>query len=114
MKWLTQDAVLRCDHVLGIVQLVHSQQWVTIENRAVLVAIDPEGRSIAGCPNAAPPMYPCLITLVVREGYSDLLRIDGRAICLDTVTGKTNGNPPGVVDYTVASPGQIIVTENGD
>jgi hypothetical protein len=113
MKWLTQDAVLRCDHVLGIVQLVHSQSWVTIESRAVLVATDPEGRSIAGCPNAAPPMYPCTMTLPVIKGYSDLLRIDGKTICLDTVTGRTNGNPPGVVDYTVASPGQIFVAEMG-
>ena len=113
MKWLTQDAVVRCDHVLGIVQLVPSQKWVTIESRPVLVATDPEGRPINGCPNAAPPSLPCLITLVVREGYSDLLHIDGKAICLDNLTGKTNGTPPGVVDYTVASPGQILVTEMG-
>ena len=113
MKWLTQDALLRCDHVMGIVQIVPSQKLVTIEGRAVLVAKDPEGRPIAGCPNAAPPMYPCTMTLPVIKGYSDLLRIDGRAICLDTVTGRTNGNPPGVVDYTVAQPGQILVTEMG-
>jgi hypothetical protein len=113
MKWITQDALVRCDHVMGIVQIVPSQNWVTIESRAVLVAKDPEGRPIAGCPNAAPPMRPCLTTLVVREGYSDLLRIDGRAVCLDTITGRTDGSPPGVVDYTVASPGQILVTEMG-
>ena len=37
MKWLTQDALLRCDHVMGIVQIVPTQKLVTIESRAVLV-----------------------------------------------------------------------------
>lgn len=112
MKWLTEDALLRCDHVMGIVKIAPSQTLVTIEGRQVLVANDPEGKQIAGCPNAAPPMRPCLNTLAVREGYSGLLRIEDRAICLDTVTGRTDGTPPGVVDYTVAKPGQELVDES--
>jgi hypothetical protein len=58
-------------------------------------------------------MRPCLTTLAVNKGYSDLLRIDGRAVCLDTVTGRTDGTPPGVVDYVVATPGQPFVGESG-
>jgi hypothetical protein len=39
------------------------------------------------------------------------VRIDGCAVCLDTVTGLTDGTPPGIVTYKVRSPGQTLVTE---
>jgi hypothetical protein len=114
MKWLTEDALLRCDHIKGIVKIAPSQNLVTIEGQAVLVATDPAGKVIAGCPNAALPSRPCLNTLAVRSGYSELLRIEERAVCLDTITGRTDGTPPGVVDYTVARPGQTLVAQIGE
>jgi hypothetical protein len=87
------------------------QSWVTIERRRVLVATDPEGQSISGCPNrnVAVGLTPCTTTLRVIEGYSAFLRIDGRRVCLDAVTGLTNGSPPGTVNYTVKDPGQTLV-----
>jgi hypothetical protein len=45
------------------------------------------------------------------EGYSSFVRINGRAVCLDTVTGFTDGTPPGVVKYIVRHPGQKFVNE---
>lgn len=106
---LTEDAKLRCDH-LGRVENESSQSWVTIEKRTILVAPDPQGRSIHGCPNLTPATKPCLHTLIVEEGYSSIARIDGHAICLATVRGHTDGTPPGTVFYTVEDSGQSFVS----
>lgn len=110
MRALTEDALLLCEHGGQVRQDVH-QSWVTIEGRRVLVATDPEGRSISRCPNTNPGMglKSCGTTLRVTEGYSSLVRIDGRPVCLDTVTGLTDGTPQGDVKYTVEDPGQTLV-----
>jgi hypothetical protein len=110
MRALTEDALLLCDHG-GTVHLAARQSWVTIDQRRVLVANDPESRSISGCPNQNTflALAPCTNTLPVTHGYSSFLRIDGHAVCLDTVTGLTNGTPPGTVKYTVKNPGQTLV-----
>ena len=109
MKLLTQDAVLVCRHGSGIVGIVPSQPLVTVENRRVLVERDPEGRPIAGCTNLGVGIKPCTSTLAVQRGYSSLVRIGGRRACLDTVTGLTDGTPPGMVKYEVRRPGQSLV-----
>lgn len=109
MRWLTEDALLLCKHVLGKVSLAASQGWVSIEGRKVLVQNDPEGRSISGCPNVGATIKPCTNTLPVETGYSTFLRIDGKPVCLDTVEGLTDGTPPGVVKYDVKNPGQTLV-----
>jgi len=113
MYWLTDMATLVCAHELGRVSNLASQGWVRIENRPVLVEADPVGRPIEGCPNANPVagIRPCRTTLVVKAGYSAFIRVDGRPVCLDTVTGLTDGTPPGAVEYKVRSPGQALVAE---
>jgi hypothetical protein len=111
MFWLTEDAVVVCTHELGHVQNVPSQSWVTAEKRRVLVANDPEGRSIKGCPNIGPAMRPCLNTLAVQKGYSALLKVEGHPVCLDLLSGLTDGTPPGGVKYKVRSAGQNFVGE---
>ena len=111
MNLLTQDAVLNCDHEMGIVGIVATQSLVTVAHRRVLVATDPEQRPIVGCPMYGPTVKPCTNTLKVQSGYSDLLRIDGKRVCLDTVTGLTDGTPPGTVKYSVRSAGQSLVRE---
>lgn len=111
MRLLTEDAVLVCRHELGIVSNQPSQDLVTVAQRKVLVATDPENRPITGCPNVGAAIKPCMHTLKVQEGYSDLLRIQTKPICLDTVTGYTDGTPPGVVKYKVRSAGQDVVSE---
>lgn len=111
MRWLTEEARVVCAHEQGIVGITARQELVFIEGKAVLVATDPEGRPIVGCPNIGATIKPCTQTLKVREGYSDLLQIDGREICLDTVVGLTDGTPPGIVEYKVRQPGQELVEE---
>lgn len=109
---LTEDAELVCDHVQGTVQVRVSQDWVTVEGRSVLVARNPERRPITGCPNAGPTIKPCQMTLNVEAGYSDLVHVEGRSVCMDTLTGRTDGTPPGTVDYSVRTPGQTLVSTN--
>ena len=111
MKWLTEDAIVPCDHAAGIVQIAPSQSLVHVDGRRVLVENDPEGRPIQSCPWTSPGMLPCLLTLTVLTGYSPVIRIDGRRVCLDTVVGLTNGTPPGTFKYTVRRPGQTLVSE---
>lgn len=111
MLWLTEDAVLVCKHEMGRVRLAPIQKLVTVEGRKVLVENDPEGRPIGGCPNVGATIKPCTTTLKATEGYSDFMRIGGRRVCLDTVTGLTDGTPPGVVKYKVRTPGQSFVFE---
>ncbi|PKM44803.1 MAG: hypothetical protein CVV05_09635 [Gammaproteobacteria bacterium HGW-Gammaproteobacteria-1] len=111
MYWLTEDAVMVCAHETGIVGITATQSLVTIGKRRVLVAADPESRPIVGCPNVGPTIKPCTSTLPVQQGYSSLIRIEGRKVCLDEVTGLTDGTPPGTVKYHVRSAGQNLVAE---
>jgi hypothetical protein len=109
MKLLTLDAVLPCKHVTGLVGLQATQTWVTVAGRPVLLHPDPEGRPIAGCPNYGATIKPCTTTLPVESGYSSFVSVDGRRVCLDAVTGLTDGTPPGVVKYEVRFAGQVFV-----
>ena len=108
---LTEDALLVCKHELGKVKVEATQELVTIGRRKVLVESDPEGQPISGCPLTYPIAKRCDRTLAVQVGYADLLRIEGRRVCLDTVTGLTDGTPPGTVKYEVRQPGQGLVLE---
>jgi hypothetical protein len=110
MFLLTEDAKLVCDHRMGRLKIGPSQNLVTINQRAVLVEPDPEERGISGCPNYGPTIKPCTKTLKVKEGYAEFIYIDGKRVCLETVTGLTNGTPPGIVNYVVAEPGQDVVS----
>jgi hypothetical protein len=110
VQLLTEDAVIVCRHELGRAGIIGSQGLVMIGDRKVLVENDPEGRPIVGCPNLGATIKPCTATLAASAGYSNLLRVNDRRICLDTVTGLTDGTPPGVVKYQVRHPGQALVT----
>jgi hypothetical protein len=97
MKLMTEDAIVVCTHQLGNVGNQPSQGLVTIGHRKVLVDNDPESRNVRLCPNIGVTMKPCTTTLKVVAGYSTFVKIDGHAVCLDTVTGMTDGTPPGIV-----------------
>jgi hypothetical protein len=109
MRVITEDAQLACMHALGRVQNRPSQELVRIDGVRVLVLPDPEGRNIRSCPNMGATIKPCQHTLKVTQGYSTLLAVDGHAVCLGTVRGLTDGTPPGVVEYEVRDPGQVLV-----
>lgn len=111
MYWMTEDATVVCDHQLGnVTGFSPAQSWVTVTGRSVLVESDPVGRSIAGCPNVPPLGKPCTNTMAVTAGYSNLIRIGGRRVCLDSVVGMTNGVAP--VMYRVRNPAQQLVDAN--
>jgi len=112
MLWLTQDAVAVCKHENGRVHIFATQDLVSVAGRKVLVEKDPESRPITGCPNVGAAIKPCLTTLAVTDGYSEFLTIEGRRVCLDTITGLTDGTPPGVVKYRICSPGQDFVEQS--
>ena len=109
MRPLTESAILCCDHQAGLVAIVPGQSLVRIAGLRVLVESDPQGKGIAGCPNAGPTIKPCTTTTSVTAGYSALVRVNGRRLCLDTITGLTDGTPPGAVKYAVRVPGQALV-----
>ena len=118
MKLLTETAHLACKHETGKVAIKTSQNLVAINGVLVLAGKNPtkgeiqgdiEGKGIAGCPMYGPGIKPCTTTLAATEGYSQLLFISGRPVCLDTIVGITDGTPPGTVQYDVRSPGQSLV-----
>jgi hypothetical protein len=111
MLWLTSDSTLVCSHELGRIQNEPSQNLVTIGGVPVLVEPDPEGRRIKGCPNIGITIKPCWHTLAVKKGLSEFIRVGGKRVCLDSVSGITDGTPPGVVVYKVNDAGQDIVSE---
>lgn len=111
MRILTEKALLVCKHEVGRITNKPSQDFVTIGKHRVLVESDPEGRSIGGCPVVPPIGRACVTTLKVQTGYSNWIRIGGNAVCLDTITGFTDGTPPGVVKYKVNFAGQEFVSE---
>jgi hypothetical protein len=113
VKLLTEDSKLVCAHQAGIVDIEPSQTWVTVAGRRVLVATDPEGRDVNGCPNIGVGIRPCKNTLKVKKGYSSWVEIDDHGTCLDDLQGLTDGTPPGVVLYLVEDPGQPFVWEQG-
>jgi len=113
MQVMTEDAIVVCTHQLGNVTNQPSQKLVTISGRKILVDNDPESRTIRLCPNIGVTMKPCTTTLKVVAGYSTFVKIDGKALCLQTVTGMTDGTPPGVVQYQVRIAGQQLVECSG-
>ncbi|MET4622284.1 hypothetical protein ABIE18_003753 [Arthrobacter sp. 2762] len=108
MRILVKEAILRCGHD-GKVENVPSQEWVRVKGSPVLVDNDPQGRDISMCPNIGVNIKPCNKTLPVTKGYSTFVRIGGKAVCLDSVEGFTDGTPPGAVKYNVRRPGQTLV-----
>ncbi len=112
MELVTVDAVVRCGHD-GRVENVARQGYVTVGSAPVLVADDPQGRTIVACPNVGPTMKPCATTLAVATGYSAWIRVDGHAVVLSNMDGLTDGTVPGTVHYTVRDPGQSFVRADG-
>ena len=108
---LIEESVVVCKHVLGVVSIEPTQNFVFIQGKRVLVEPNPEARPISHCPNYGITIKPCTFTLKVDDGYSSLVRIGGKRVCLQTVTGLTDGTPPGIVKYVVKTPVQQFVWE---
>lgn len=109
--WLTDAADVRCTHALGRAPQAASQNWVRVDGAPVLVAPDPVGRPIGGCPNIGVGIKPCTSTLAMRAGASGFVRIGGRPAVRGDLRGYTDGTPPGAVDYRARDAGQSLVGE---
>lgn len=99
---LTTKAVLVCDHG-GIIDIDPGQNWAKIENDPILIEPDPLNRPVLVCPRVTPTTPPCTLTISIEEGpsYSDFVTIDGRRVCKDTTTGRTNWSQLATVSFSV-------------
>ncbi len=110
MLLLTEKAQVRCTHLhSGVIHIPASQDWVTIEKVPIPVDSDPFPRPVEKGTCSLPPNAQCRGTAGVLQGYSDLLRIGGQRVCLDTLKGPTIAAPPGT--FEVVDPAQDFVEQ---
>lgn len=105
---VTSDATIICAHG-GQVVLIPRQGTVTVQGGAVLCEPDLVGAPIAGCAQpASPGSKPCTTVVSTLPGSTSLKAfVGGRPAYLATLSGLTDGVPPGSI--TVISPGQTTV-----
>ena len=106
---VTSNARIICAHG-GQVTLVPRQTTVTIGGGAVMREGDLLGAPIVGC--TQPPTTsskPCTaVVSTLPGGSSPTVSVGGLPVHLDTLSGVTDGVPPGTI--TVVSAGQATVT----
>ena len=105
---VNSNAVIMCAHG-GRVTLIPKQGTVMAGGAPVMREGDIIGSPIVGC--AQPPSAsskPCTLVVSTMPGGSNpRVTAVGAPVHIDTLTGMTDGVPPGVV--TVASAGQATV-----
>jgi hypothetical protein len=105
---VTTNARIVCAHG-GQVTLMPRQTTVTIQGAPVLRETDIMGAPIVGC--AQPPTVsskPCTtVVSVLPGGSAPTVSAGGMPVHLDTLSGMTDGVPPGTV--MVVSAGQASV-----
>lgn len=105
---VTTNASIVCAHG-GRVTLTPRQTTVTIQGGAVLREGDLAGAPIVGC--AQPPTVsskPCTtVVSTLPGGSSPTVTAGGLPVHIDSLSGMTDGVPPGVI--SVISPGQTTV-----
>jgi hypothetical protein len=106
---VTSSAVIMCAHG-GQVTLIPRQTKVLAGGSPVLCEPDLVGAPILGCLQPpTPATKPCTTVVSTIPGPSTSLKVtvSGRPVYIATLTGITDGVPPGVI--TVVSPGQTSV-----
>ncbi len=105
---LTTNAVIMCNHA-GVVTPIPGQTQVLMAGGVVLCEPDLVGAPIAGCTQPiTPTSKPCTAVLSTLPGSSaPNVLVAGRPAYLVTLSGITDGVPPGTITVTV--PGQVIV-----
>lgn len=104
---LNADAAIGCGHG-GTVQITAGQRKFTAGGAPVLAVGDLDGKPITGCtqPTSGSTVQ-CTAVVSVAGGAAATLTVGHRAVLLETVSGATNGAPPGVL--TVLTPGQTAL-----
>lgn len=113
---LTDNGVLRCSHrgpLGGRVNVHVTQHFVRInggclhvKNNTVNCSMDSLSCAIIQDPSKG--LFPCKKTVSAVSGYSRFVSIEGKPICLDSITGNTLSNPAGGT-YSVRNSGQRFV-----
>jgi hypothetical protein len=105
---VTSSAVITCIHG-GQVTLLPRQTQVVIQGSPVLCEPDLVGAPIVGCAQPpTPSTKPCTLVVSTVPGSTSLkLTVAGRPAYVATLSGITDGVPPGAL--IVASPGQTVV-----
>ena len=105
---LNTNATVLCSHG-GRVALIPRQMQVMAGGAPVMCVPDLIGAPIAGCAQPpTPTTKPCTTVVAVFPGsWSMTVMAGGRPVYLGTVTGLTDGVPPG--SLTVVYPGQAVV-----
>jgi hypothetical protein len=105
---VTANATIMCAHG-GQVMIIPKQAQVTIQGGSVLCEGDLSGAPIVGCAQPpSPGTKPCTAVISTLPGSANpKVLVLGRPALLATLTGMTDGVPPGVI--MVANPGQMTV-----
>jgi hypothetical protein len=105
---VTSNAVITCVHG-GQVTVIPKQSQVTIQGGAVLCEPDLVGSPIVGCAQPpSPSSKPCTMVVSTLPGSTSLkVMVGGRPAYVATLSGVTDGVPPGAI--VVSSPGQTTV-----
>jgi hypothetical protein len=105
---VNSSAVILCAHG-GQVTLIPKQTQVLAGGSPILCEPDLMGAPIVGC--AQPPSIstkPCTTVVSTMPGSTSMkVMVGGRPAYLSTLTGITDGVPPGTI--MVSSPGQMTV-----
>lgn len=104
---VTTNATIMCIHG-GQVMLMPHQTQVQIQGGSVLCVPDLAGAPIVGCAQPpSPGSKPCTAVVATPTGASPKVIVGGRPAYIATLTGITDGVPPGAI--LVTAPGQTIV-----
>lgn len=104
---VTANATIMCPHG-GQVTLLPGQAQVQAQGASVLCMPDLVGAPIVGCAQPpTPTTKPCTAVVATPTGFSPSVLVGGRPVYLSTLTGITDGVPPGAIQ--VVAPGQTIV-----
>jgi hypothetical protein len=105
---VTSLAVVTCVHG-GVVTLIPTQAAVSIQGGQVLCEPDLLGAPIVGCTvPPTPTTKPCTVVVATFPGSTSLkVLVGGRPPYVATLSGATDGVPPGAI--LVTYPGQTVV-----
>src|SRR5262245_8118920 len=98
---LTESSTLRCEHS-GTVQLVPTQSRLTVNGSKVLVDGDLNGALISGCltvPDPNTSTVKCLSVRSAEGGVAGKLKVNGKGVLLEEVSGKTSGTVGGPTSF---------------
>lgn len=110
-KVLTETAQIACAH-MGKVQAVAGQVKLKVQGSRALVSGDLAGKPVAGCatpPNPNTSTVPCLSTTSAgAQGVSTKLKVNGRGVLLESISGQTSGTVGGTPQtWSVVSANQL-------